>query len=381
MRTVVNRIPARGFLKLSAISRFSHATKSNNENKDEPLFTPAPDYMQAAICHTQGVHASKAVSWKQVSTPEMTYNLPFLVKVNAACFTLFDQHALQGPMAELGLRQPPYRIGRYFSGVIHDVVSPTHLGNFKIGDSIVGYAPEGGAVAQYIAISSNSIVHKPKALSFEEGAVFAHDGFAALNAINGVEKKENFLLVVGGETPTGIYSIIYGQLVKKFRVHAVCKDLESLNVLNPGPTRIVNMLRGEKWYSALQDVKYDMIVDCVGGAEIFNQGKTLVRRGGTFLSLYGDNLDKTGGMAQASNAGVTQMFRNFQHAVFGGSVQYVIQEVATEQYSAMQGFVDALNSAPKFTVPPFVEQVFEANNLGEFASCDSTEERPVIRIN
>lgn len=59
-------------------------------------------------------------------------------------------------------------LGVEFSGTIEELASESEKG-FKKGDSVFGLA-YGGAYAEYIAVSTHMLVHKPEELSWEECA-------------------------------------------------------------------------------------------------------------------------------------------------------------------------------------------------------------------
>lgn len=66
---------------------------------------------------------------------------------------------------------PPHAskiLGVEFSGVIEEVASEAESG-FKKGDAVFGLA-YGGAYAEYIAVSTHMLIHKPDELSWEECA-------------------------------------------------------------------------------------------------------------------------------------------------------------------------------------------------------------------
>jgi NADPH:quinone reductase-like Zn-dependent oxidoreductase len=67
--------------------------------------------------------------------------------------------------------QAPETLGVEFSGIIeelaHDSKNDTPEKSFKKGDEVFGLA-YGGAYAEYIAVSTHMLVHKPKELGWEE---------------------------------------------------------------------------------------------------------------------------------------------------------------------------------------------------------------------
>ena len=64
--------------------------------------------------------------------------------------------------------QAPKTLGVEFSGTIESV-GPKAERSFTVGDEVFGLA-YGGAYAEYIAVSTHMLIHKPKELSWEQAA-------------------------------------------------------------------------------------------------------------------------------------------------------------------------------------------------------------------
>lgn len=64
--------------------------------------------------------------------------------------------------------QAPATLGVEFSGTIEELASGSES-SFKKGDAVFGLA-YGGAYAEYIAVSTHMLIHKPDELSWEEAA-------------------------------------------------------------------------------------------------------------------------------------------------------------------------------------------------------------------
>ncbi|TKX27027.1 zinc-binding dehydrogenase-2 [Elsinoe australis] len=77
--------------------------------------------------------------------------------------------------------QAPSTLGVEFSGVIESVAASAERG-FKPGDEVFGLA-YGGAYAEYIAVSTHMLVHKPAELSWEECAGIPETWITALQAM------------------------------------------------------------------------------------------------------------------------------------------------------------------------------------------------------
>lgn len=77
--------------------------------------------------------------------------------------------------------QAPSTLGVEFSGTIHSLAPGSESG-FKIGDEVFGLA-YGGAYAEYIAVSTHMLVHKPAELSWEECAGIPEVYITAIQAM------------------------------------------------------------------------------------------------------------------------------------------------------------------------------------------------------
>ena len=65
--------------------------------------------------------------------------------------------------------QAPSTMGVEFSGTIESFGSADHERGFKVGDEVFGLT-YGGAYAEYVAVSTHMLIHKPDELSWEECA-------------------------------------------------------------------------------------------------------------------------------------------------------------------------------------------------------------------
>ncbi|KAK3698788.1 hypothetical protein LTR37_016792 [Vermiconidia calcicola] len=77
--------------------------------------------------------------------------------------------------------QAPKTMGVEFSGTVEELAGESERG-FKKGDAVFGLA-YGGAYAEYIAVSTHMLVHKPDELSWEECAGIPETWITALQAM------------------------------------------------------------------------------------------------------------------------------------------------------------------------------------------------------
>jgi NADPH:quinone reductase-like Zn-dependent oxidoreductase len=87
--------------------------------------------------------------------------------------------------------QAPSTLGVEFSGTIISLPDPSQIGpdpaskpeaDFKIGDEVFGLA-YGGAYAEYIAVSTHMLIHKPAELSWEQAAGIPEVWITAIQAM------------------------------------------------------------------------------------------------------------------------------------------------------------------------------------------------------
>jgi NADPH:quinone reductase-like Zn-dependent oxidoreductase len=112
-----------------------------------------------------------------VPTPSATQAL---VKIKA--FGLNRMDLLQREGAYPLPPQAPSTLGVEFSGTIVSFGSSEHERDFKLGSEVFGLA-YGGAYAEYIAVSTHMLVHKPAELSWEEAAGIPETWITATQAL------------------------------------------------------------------------------------------------------------------------------------------------------------------------------------------------------
>lgn len=186
--------------------------------------------------------------------------------------------------------QAPKTLGVEFSGTIAYLPdNPSVEHGWKIGDEVFGLA-YGGAYAEYIAVSTHMLIHKPKELSFEVCAGIPETWITATQAlflIGGFKKGQSVLWHAGASS----VSIAGIQLAKEEGASAIyvttstqekidfCKSLGAKEGFN---------YKEEDWSKALlkaTDGKgVDLIVDFVGGS-YFNQNLDAVARDGRIVNL------------------------------------------------------------------------------------------------
>lgn len=185
--------------------------------------------------------------------------------------------------------QAPKTLGVEFSGTIEELAGESERG-FKKGDAVFGLA-YGGAYAEYIAVSTHMLVHKPDELSWEECAGIPETWITATQAmylIGGFEPGKSILWHAGASS----VSIAGQQLSVANGASAVFATARSDDkcefcVKELGAKAAYNT-KTEEWdKSVLRDTDnkgVDIIVDFIA-ADTFAQNLNAAARDGRIVNL------------------------------------------------------------------------------------------------
>lgn len=210
-----------------------------------------------------------------------------LVKIKA--FGLNRMDILQREGRYLVPPQAPATLGVEFSGNVDALPEDGGDGTFKVGDEVFGLA-YGGGYAEFVAVSTKTLVHKPASLTWEEAAGVSETYITALQAmyvVGGYQPGQSVLFHAGagGVALAGI------QLAKAARAKAIYVTTSTQDkidfCISVGATQGFNYKTGD-WAKALLDHTggrgVDLIIDVVG-AKYFNQNLDAVAPEGHVVSL------------------------------------------------------------------------------------------------
>ncbi|KAE8146266.1 hypothetical protein BDV25DRAFT_162855 [Aspergillus avenaceus] len=165
--------------------------------------------------------------------------------------------------------QAPSTMGVEFSGEIEELGQNPENG-FEVGDEVFGLA-YGGAYAEYIAVSTHMLIHKPKELSWEAAAGIPEAWITATQALYliGGYKPGNSVLWHAGASSVSIAGIQLAKSDGASSVHVTVGSQDKIDfcVCELGVTAAYNY-KTQNWASeiarATQGGGVDVIVDFVG---------------------------------------------------------------------------------------------------------------------
>lgn len=165
--------------------------------------------------------------------------------------------------------QAPRTLGVEFSGVV-EALGPGDHGGFRVGTEVLGLA-YGGAYAEYVAVGSKMLIHKPGCLSWEQAAAVPEAWITATQALHLVLgfARSKSILWHAGASGVSMAGFQLSRLAGASRIYATAGSDEKCRLLTErlGVTAAFNY-KTQDWAAALRDETggqgVDYIVDFVG---------------------------------------------------------------------------------------------------------------------
>ncbi|KND91698.1 Quinone oxidoreductase PIG3 [Tolypocladium ophioglossoides CBS 100239] len=167
--------------------------------------------------------------------------------------------------------QAPKTLGVEFSGVI-EAFGPGDHGVFKLGDEVLSLA-YGGAYAEYAAVTSKMLIHKPHALSWEQAAAVPETWITATQALHLVLgfARGKSILWHAGASGVSIAGIQLSRLAGASHIYATVGTDDKCRFVTSqlGATAAFHY-KTQDWVAKVKEATggkgVDFIVDFVGGS-------------------------------------------------------------------------------------------------------------------
>jgi NADPH:quinone reductase-like Zn-dependent oxidoreductase len=213
-----------------------------------------------------------------------------LVQVRAAGVDRGTCHLMRGEpylmrILGLGFRGPKNHVpGLDVAGTV--VAIGADVTRFQVGDEVFGIAR--GSFAEYAAAREDKLVGKPAGLSFEQAAVIAVSGLAALKGLHaGRIAAGQKVLIIGASGGVGTYAV---QLAKAFgaTVSGVASTAKVDLVRSIGADEVIDYTR-EDFTEGTR--RFDLILDTAGRRPLSQLRRALTPRG-TLVIVGGEGGDR-----------------------------------------------------------------------------------------
>jgi NADPH:quinone reductase-like Zn-dependent oxidoreductase len=201
-----------------------------------------------------------------------------LVQVRAAGVDRGTCHLMRGEpylirILGFGFRGPKNRVpGLDVAGTV--AVVGAGVARLQVGDEVFGIAR--GSFAEYAAAQEDKLVRKPAGLSFEQAAVVAVSGLAAIKGLHaGRIAAGQKVLIIGASGGVGTYAV---QLAKALgaNVTGVASTAKAGLVRSIGADQVIDYTR-EDFADGRQH--YDLILDIGGNTRLSRLRRALTPKG------------------------------------------------------------------------------------------------------
>ncbi len=211
----------------------------------------------------------------------------------------------------------------------------------RAGDEVFGIAS--GSFAEYCAASEDKLARMPDRATFEQAAVSAVSGIAALQALTDVARlqPEQRVLVIGASGGVGSFAV---QLAKALgaEVTGVAGTAKVELVRALGADDVVDYTREN---FADRGRRYDVILD-IGGRSTISRLRSALTRKGTLVIVGGENGGRwTGGIGRQLRAMLLSPFVQQRLTMF----------VSKEHHSSMERLAEFIETGD---VVPSIGQRF-----------------------
>ena len=246
-----------------------------------------------ALCYTRPLDIGELeanLNMHDVAVPEPAKG-ELLVRMHASSINIDDIHIAEGTffgglMKSRASAQQPVTPGVDVAGIVEKIGEG--VSGFAVGDAVMGIlGPKAlrGAWSQYCCLSTDRAIKKPGNYSFAEAAACAVAGKTAATAVFASALQPGQTAIVVGASG-GIGSIIVQILARQgVRVIGVCSGRNAAFVGSLGADTIVDYTRGP--YGEQLSLKADVVIDCVGGRDVEQQGMLALKKQGRFVTLVG----------------------------------------------------------------------------------------------
>lgn len=261
--------------------------------------------MQAII---QDRYGAAADVWRlqEVPTPQPDPN-KVVVNVRAAAVDVGVWHLLTGRpylvrVMGFGFRGPKVRIpGLSLAGTVEAVGA--EVSDFQPGDEVFGWGE--GAFAEHVETSPETLLPKPRNISFEQAAAAPVSGITALRALQdaGVKAGQH-VLITGAGGGVGSFAV---QIAKAWgaRVTGVCSPAKVEFVRSIGADEVIDYTRADFTRNGR---RYDAIIDTAGRRSLGSLRRALTPVGSLVL-VGGEGGDAIlGGFDRAIRAALLSRF-------------------------------------------------------------------------
>ncbi|CAF1137288.1 unnamed protein product [Rotaria sordida] len=331
-----------------------------------------PSVMTAAQQNSYGEARDVITLRSDVLVPRQLSCNQVLVRVHAASINPIDWKLLNGNMSHVNRYSFPHIPGNDVAGVVVNVGSSVK--RLKIGDKVYGnLSGDGGTYAEFVRGNESKFALKPNNLTMIEAAAVplaCETSYQVLfNKASPPIGPGSKVFVCGGATATGWYAI---QMAKAVGAHvATTSSQRNFGLLEKLGYKIVQEsdetkddpqqlfvidYNSKDFGQVLQDKNYDLVYDCVGGEQQWVAAQRILKRGGQFVTIAGDDPEASVSLKSALTMGTHIMSRKLGSVFCSSHHSYIFHLLHTSHQELDDIRTKYLETGK---VKPLIDTVFD----------------------
>lgn len=236
-----------------------------------------------------------------VKGPNGEYVAPdgkILVKINYASLNPVDYKVYQKTPWILSFYNTKKGFGKDFSGRVLSVGANAQT-DVKVGDIVQGLnwpIYGGGSCAQYLLVNPvwSPITTVPTNIDLIEAASFPLVLGTAMQMTRDMKFKGSKVLILGAGTSVGRYNVQLARIGGAKEIVTTNSSKTSELITGLGSTSQIDYHKHPNFlYPVLESVKqsdkFDYIIDCWGGDQLFPEIDSIIKKGGIYYTIVGDS--------------------------------------------------------------------------------------------
>lgn len=223
--------------------------------------------------------SSEVIKLVEIPTPTIQNENDILIKVKAAGINPIDMKIRMGLMKTVRPIEMPFTPGGEASGIIVGVGKA--VSKFKVGDEVIALTKK-NAYAQFAIVNEDSVLIKPKVLSFVEAASIGVTMGTAQSVLftEGKLQRDQRVLIQGGGGAVGAAMI---QMAKAVGAYVIATASgKGLTLAESLGTDEVIDYKSQDVADIIKNI--DLVADTAGG-EVQEKLFKVIKRGGQLLSI------------------------------------------------------------------------------------------------